>query len=108
MGKRGRPGRNPYDVLRMYRVYAIFENEDGSFPITYYELGKRITKAFGIMGRAVSPHTCRAMARKIVLGQYARPGREYIRALAKAIRPLGERRRAAGAAFSSHCDPGLA
>jgi len=36
MGKRGRPGRNPYDVLRMYRVYAIFENEDGSFPITYY------------------------------------------------------------------------
>ncbi|MFA5618212.1 MAG: hypothetical protein WDK95_15375 [Syntrophorhabdaceae bacterium] len=98
MGKRGRPGRNPYDVLRMYRVYAIFENEDGSFPITYYELGKRITKAFGIMGRAVSPHTCRAMARKIVLGQYARPGREYIRALAKAIagpyahldHPLGE------------------
>lgn len=98
MAKRGRPGRNPYDVLRMQRVYSLFQSEKGDWPITYYDMGKRLVKAFGITGRTVSPHTCLAIARKMRCGLYARPGREYITALAKALagpyahidHPLGE------------------
>ncbi len=98
MAKRGRPGRNPYDVLRMQRVYSLFQSEKGDWPITYYDMGKRLVKAFEITGRAVSPHTCLAIARKMRYGLYARPGREYISALAKALagpyahmdHPLGE------------------
>ncbi len=98
MAKRGRPGRNPYDVLRMLRVYSLFQSEKGDWPITYYDMGKRLVKAFKITGRAVSPHTCLAIARRMRYGLYARPGREYISALAKALagpyadidHPLGE------------------
>ncbi len=98
MTKRGRPGRNPYDVLRMQRVYSLFQSEKGDWPITYYDMGKRLFNAFEIMGRAVSPHTCLAIARRMRYGLYARPGREYISAMAKALagpyahidHPLGE------------------
>jgi len=98
MTKRGRPARNRYDVLRMQRVYGLFQSEKGDWPITYYDMGKRLVKAFGITGRAVSPHTCLAIARRMRYGLYARPGREYISALAKALagpyahidHPLGE------------------
>ena len=98
MTKRGRPARNRYDVLRMQRVYSLFQSEKGDWPITYYDMGKRLVKAFGITGRAVSPHTCLAIARRMRYGLYARPGREYISAMAKALagpyahidHPLGE------------------
>lgn len=98
MAGKGRPRRNPWDVMRMQRVYGLFQSEKGDWPVTYYDLGKRLFNAFELMGRAVSPHTCLAIARRMRYGLYARPGLEYISALAKALagpyahidHPLGE------------------
>ena len=84
MAGRGRPRRNPWDVMRMQRVYDLFCFEKGEHPITYYDMGKRLHKALTELGEAVSPHTCMAVARKMRKGLYARPGGAYIRALAMA------------------------
>jgi len=84
MAGRGRPRRNPWDVMRMQRVYDLFCFEEGQHPITYYDMGKRLHKALTEMGEAVSVHTCMAVARKMRKGLYARPGGAYIRALAMA------------------------
>lgn len=72
MAGRGRPRRNPWDVMRMQRVYDLFCFEKGEHPITYYDMGKRLHKALTELGEAVSPHTCMAVARKMRKGLYAR------------------------------------
>lgn len=79
--RRGRPPRNPYQVLRVSHLYDCLRRSFESD----YQFAVELHKAFVAMDRLKSVETCKVVIRNLRRQSHARLSAEYVEALARTV-----------------------